>query len=140
MENNQQNIVSESSNQSVQTGAGSSATPAKKIGLGQKAQLFFKKYQYINGKKMAAGEAEQAARKDLNLPLLTNEELQKINEDAKKPGVVSKIIDSKALQAVGLSKLIHEKMDWAVKDEQQKNVENENNLVEQKGSDDKSEF
>ena len=116
MDNNEQNTVSQSNDQS-------SPTATKKIGLAQKAQLFFRKHQYINGKKMTPVDAEQAARNDLHLPSLTKEETEKV-KNASNKNILEKIVDSGPAKSLGLSKVAHEKLSWMFEDKT--NVQNSN--------------
>jgi hypothetical protein len=70
------------------------ATP-KTIGFAEKIALIKKKSEYINGKNMDPVAAEEQARKDLNLPPLT---------EAEKAQPASKNIFEKVLDFLGLNK------------------------------------
>jgi hypothetical protein len=100
----------------------SQAPAPKKDGAIQKLakwlRLFIRKSQYMNSKNMSPIDAEQAARRDLGLPLLTDEDVKRIREKTSLSQRVDKVVGSKVLQKTGLSKVINEKLSWAWSEQQ----------------------
>jgi len=80
---------------------------ASTLSFAEKAQLFFKKSQYKNGKGMSDAEAENAARADMGIAALSADEVTATTDQ----NVIQKVVDSKPLQAVGASALIHKEWD-----------------------------
>lgn len=93
------------------------APASKQDGLVKKltvwVKLFMRKSQYMNSKNMSPIDAEQAARRDLGLPLLTDDDVKKIREKATQPSKIDKVVASKVLQKTGLGKVIQDKLSWA---------------------------
>ncbi|MFH0833789.1 MAG: hypothetical protein V2A63_00150 [Patescibacteria group bacterium] len=73
-------------------------TPAPLTFL-QKMQLFKKKYDYVNGKGLEPVAAEEAARKDLHLPEMTDDERAR----AVQPSLWQKILNNKIMVALGIT-------------------------------------
>lgn len=100
-----------------------SATPSLKdpnnLTFAEKAQLTFKKYQFVNGKGYDKIAAEDAARAELGIAPLTEEEKKKSAE----PNLFEKIVDNPVFVSLGWSALIHQKIEGAKADAKAKIAE-----------------
>jgi len=92
---------------------------ASTLSFGEKAQLFFKKSQYKNGKGMSDTEAENAARADMGIAALSADEATAATDQ----NLIQKVVDSKALQAVGASALIHKEWDTVMGNKTEEKIE-----------------
>jgi len=83
-----------------------------KLSFSQKIKLIRKKYEYINGKKMEPVAAEEQARRDLSLPVMTDSERAKAGQ---------KNIFEKILTLVGLNKKLSQKSEPADQNSSEQN-------------------
>ncbi len=110
----------------------SAAQPTKSavgISFTEKIELTKKKYEYINGKGMDAIAAEEAARKDLDLPPMNETE----KGEATKPNIFQRILNSKLFTTLGITALLSPKKEDSeteLKDEVNEKSEAESEKVE----------
>ncbi|MFH0776422.1 MAG: hypothetical protein V1936_02315 [Patescibacteria group bacterium] len=90
--------------QPVASATAATSVPAP-LSFFQKVLLFKKKYDYVNGKGLDSVAAEEAARKDLGLPEMTEAE----RVSAAQPNILQKILSNKIVIALGITEFFNRK-------------------------------